>query len=192
MKWHLKFSQPYLNRKLKHFERKVLTPAGDWSIFTPLVFDSKRNMWFGKHISSGDDPGSTTTYTSIRIKDLKFGNWYRKKGYMIVGQLWADEEAERLKEIEKELPKKKIEFEEAGGANLSKEEISMLQSLRFVSKAANKENEILDALVKKKCLVREGLFRKIYVITSNGKKIVDYLDDKAQLKAKRKVVASTN
>ncbi|MEM3416194.1 MAG: hypothetical protein QW719_02550 [Candidatus Micrarchaeaceae archaeon] len=101
---HFRLSKPYLNKETLHFERKVLgvgkyqcipssyyghnvTMIGDFFngvYYYPFVFDPKKNIWFGKCVSVGE---SSESWTSYRLKDYKFGTWYKKNWESIVKPL---------------------------------------------------------------------------------------------------------
>ena len=119
-------------------------------------------------IAEGDDLGSYRVTKRMRIKDWKFGDWYRKEGHRMIEQLYADEEAVRINEIKKDLPGKEHEFKRAGGEELSVEEIRVqplqLHSIPFEHVTSEAEKKLLDELVRKGCLTTEGLFKKSYII----------------------------
>jgi len=90
LRFHL--SKPYFNRRTHKFERLVLgegkmhftktkigkdivTRRNADEYFYPFVFNPRNSIWYGKSVwtSEADDH-----WTYYKIRDVRFGNWYRR------------------------------------------------------------------------------------------------------------------
>ena len=87
-----KLSRPYVNRETNRFERLVLgegrirfikaklggrivTKKNADEYFYPFVFNPKNNTWYEKSVWESEADEHLTYY---KIRDVKFGNWYRR------------------------------------------------------------------------------------------------------------------
>ena len=101
---HFSLSRPYLNKQTLHFERKVIavgrqkcSPSPyanvtmirrdvfDIVYYYPFNFNPRNNIWYGKCIGTVGEEHNDWTY--YKIRDDKFGIWYREHGESIIKSL---------------------------------------------------------------------------------------------------------
>jgi hypothetical protein len=175
MQAHFKLSKPYLNKKTLRFERKVLSVGGQQCIpssyanvtmirrdvfddvyYYPFNFNPRNNTWYGKSIGTAGEEYNDWTY--YKIKDYKFGAWYKEHGELIVKPLF-----EQRDNIYKK------EFIENGGDKLTDIEIKILKQIRFKHGSVSGLNSnILQELVSKGFVGKQGIIFHKYYLMNKG------------------------
>lgn len=177
---HFSLSRPYLNKQTLHFERKVIavgrqkcSPSPyanvtmirrdvfDIVYYYPFNFNPRNNIWYGKCIGTVGEEHNDWTY--YKIRDDKFGIWYREHGESIIKSL-----------LEQRNSVYKKEFIENGGDKLTDIDIKILKQIRFKhGDVSGINSNILKELILSGFVGKQGIIFPKYYLTNKGNVIVN-------------------